>query len=265
MMATFPEEPLNLGYFPADIGLALNGGAYTIVRKLGWGSRSSTWLVRQTPDDDEVLYWAAQIFTVDASKDAATRLLRVFGNQLEGFGDWFLNFRAHFVEKSEHGEHVCVIVEPYGLPIVGLLEDAKRSGRTGLPVHVVQYVAHTVLNALSSVHSRKVMHGGARMHPLVVYFSISYTDFLAGVIIDVKVKSVAFTPATQAEWLEPYLESHTPAATVFVRGFPVVRSQPLDNYKPEWDEPMSDVANWMLNLVGYTRGTIQHCLSFLLD
>ena len=47
----FPEEHLSLsgkegaGFFPATPGLLLNDGRYKIVRKLGRGQFSSTWLV----------------------------------------------------------------------------------------------------------------------------------------------------------------------------------------------------------------------------
>ena len=50
-MSVFPEEPLDLsaqqgcGFFPARIGLLLNNGRYKILRKLGRGQYSSTWLV----------------------------------------------------------------------------------------------------------------------------------------------------------------------------------------------------------------------------
>lgn len=46
----FPEEPLSLsgkegaGFFPATPGLLLNDSRYKIVRKLGRGQFSSTWL-----------------------------------------------------------------------------------------------------------------------------------------------------------------------------------------------------------------------------
>ena len=50
-MSQFPEEALNLsssegfGYFPGYPGQKLNKDRYEIVRKLGFGPRSSTWLV----------------------------------------------------------------------------------------------------------------------------------------------------------------------------------------------------------------------------
>lgn len=53
-MPQFPEEPLNAppskgyGYFPAFPGLKLDGGRYEVVHKLGFGPRSSVWLVKDT-------------------------------------------------------------------------------------------------------------------------------------------------------------------------------------------------------------------------
>jgi len=50
-MSPFPEEPLDLtreqgaGYFLARSGMLLKDGRYRIIRKLGYGSRSSVWLV----------------------------------------------------------------------------------------------------------------------------------------------------------------------------------------------------------------------------
>ena len=47
----FPEEPLDIsaeqgyGYFPAYVGLSLKEDNYKITRKLGFGPRSSVWLI----------------------------------------------------------------------------------------------------------------------------------------------------------------------------------------------------------------------------
>ena len=48
---SFPEENLSLtanqgfGFFPGSPGLTLKNGSYEIVRKLGSGQSSSTWLI----------------------------------------------------------------------------------------------------------------------------------------------------------------------------------------------------------------------------
>jgi hypothetical protein len=50
-MPFFPEEPLHLathdgfGYFPSYPGHKLNNNRYQVIRKLGYGPRSSVWLV----------------------------------------------------------------------------------------------------------------------------------------------------------------------------------------------------------------------------
>jgi hypothetical protein len=50
-VTVFPEEPLALsaqegfGFFPAYPGLQLKDGRYQVLRKLGTGQFSSTWLV----------------------------------------------------------------------------------------------------------------------------------------------------------------------------------------------------------------------------
>ncbi|KAJ3524109.1 hypothetical protein NMY22_g11146 [Coprinellus aureogranulatus] len=231
-MSTFPEEPLNAGYFPGTPNQSLNNGTYTIVRKLGWGTRSSTWLVRQTPSatNSEVLYWAAQIFTTSSSKDAETNLLPVLKTPILSSGALsYPNFRGSFYETSVHGEHLVLVVQAYGVSIAGLLDDAKNGGaKAGLPVHTVQHITSVVLEALQSLHSRQIMHGG------------------------VTLENVAFSPLTQAEFLQPVLDANPPPTdTVTIDGLPVVRSQPLSHYKPAWNEPSSDVADWMLDLVGY--------------
>ncbi|KAJ3520420.1 hypothetical protein NMY22_g12768 [Coprinellus aureogranulatus] len=220
-MSTFPEEPLNAGYFPGTPNQVLNNGTYTIVRKLGWGTRSSTWLVRQSPSatNSEVLYWAAQIFTTSSSKDAETNLLPVLKTPILSSGALSvpLTSAGVFTRRS---------------PV--LFDDAKNGGaKAGLPVHTVQRITSVVLEALQSLHSRHIMHGG------------------------VTLENVAFSPLTQAEFLQPVLDaSPPPTDTITIDGLTVVRSQPLDHYKPTWNEPMSDVADWMLDLVGYGHAQV---------
>ncbi|KAF6757906.1 hypothetical protein DFP72DRAFT_761149, partial [Ephemerocybe angulata] len=161
----FPEEPLNLsaadgfGYFPAEINQTLNGGDYTILRKLGWGPRSSTWLAKEA-DGDRTLHFAVQAFTVATSKEVEARVLPIFQTKLSA-GNWILfpYFYESFWEKSVHGEHLCLALGAYGLPFSDVLRDAANGGRAGLSVHVVQYTSSCLLQTLTRLHDIKVMHG----------------------------------------------------------------------------------------------------------
>ncbi|KAF6758116.1 CMGC/SRPK protein kinase [Ephemerocybe angulata] len=244
VMALFPEEPLNLsaadgyGYFPADINQTLNGGEFTIVRKLGWGPRSSTWLVqakdedgtdRDNYEDGDYQYWAVQAFTVAKSKEVESRLLPIVENELSRTDDeiHFPNYSDSFWEKSVHGEHLCFVMDVYGLPFSHVVQAAGNSGRAGLPVHVVQYASSVILEQLPVLHAEKVMHAS------------------------VELKSIVFDVARGRGALMKHIASTPPAKTQIIDGLPVVRSQPISNYKVKWYEPMSDVSQWMLRLSGF--------------
>ena len=73
---SFLEEPLDLpsaeggGYYPALIGQKLNGDQCEVVRKLGYGPRSSVWLVLCSRLS---VHFAVKIYTVAAS-DRANRV-----------------------------------------------------------------------------------------------------------------------------------------------------------------------------------------------
>ncbi|KAF5320258.1 hypothetical protein D9611_011259 [Ephemerocybe angulata] len=161
-MSPFPEEPLNLstsdgfGYFPGEIKQSLNNGRYTIIRKLGWGPRSSTWLVRDSTEKKPSHDSAVQIFTAAKSREADKRLLPVL--QSAALDRWvdFPTLVDSFWEASVHGEHLCIVIAAYGLPFGDLLVEATNRGRAGLPVGVVKYVAWQVLEVLvERLHHKK--------------------------------------------------------------------------------------------------------------
>ncbi|KAF5335544.1 hypothetical protein D9611_012187 [Ephemerocybe angulata] len=194
-MVSFPEEPLNLsaadgfGYLAADINQTLNGGEFAIVRKLGWGPRSSTWLVQVKGEDST--------------------------EELD-----FPNCYDSFWEKSIHGEHLCFVMNPHGLPFSCVVQAAANSGRAGLPVHVVQYTTSVILEALGKSHKKKL-------------------------------ENIMFEPLTDEDELLEHIASTPPATTQIIDGLPAAQSQPLAIDKAEWDEPMSKVCDWSLLLAGF--------------
>ncbi|KAF6741688.1 CMGC/SRPK protein kinase [Ephemerocybe angulata] len=230
-MASFPEEPLNLsaadgfGYFSADINQTLQEGKYTIVRKLGWGPRSSTWLVEW--EGGERAYWAVQIFTVSASKSAGTSLLPILQGPVYGITDSFPAIQDSFWVPSVHGEHLCLVMAHYGSPLSALLRHATSNGRAGLPIHTVQFTVLAVLRALEQLHKVNVMHSG------------------------VKLENLAFGSSTNEDEIVNLLSERRSEKAEIIGGFPAVRSQPLGNYMAEWDDPMHDIVHWFLQLAGF--------------
>ncbi|KAF6757893.1 kinase-like domain-containing protein [Ephemerocybe angulata] len=231
-MDLFPEEPLNrsvadgFGYFPANINQTLSGGRFTIVRKLGWGSRSSAWLAWEKKGG-ETLYWAIQVFTVAKSKEVGARLLPIFENEIARATYDYPKLLTGFWERSVHGDHLCFVTSAYGVPFSDVVQGAANSGRAGLPVHVVQYMTSEILETLEKLHIEKVMHAG------------------------VKLENLWLGALTDEEDLQKYLAESPPAEVDIIDGIPIVRSQPLANYKVKWDDPMGDVSLWEVLLAGY--------------
>ncbi|KAF6748247.1 kinase-like domain-containing protein [Ephemerocybe angulata] len=232
-MESFPEEPLSLsaadgfGYFPADINQTLCEGRYTIIRKLGWGPTSSTWLVREEGGDDNLSSLSSSLSS--SSSSSSSSLLPIFEKDIcYANPSTVPNFEANFREISVHGEHLCLVMTPYGLPFSNVLQDAK-SQRDGLPVHAVQFTTHVIVDVFAGpgLHDVKVMHGGTKLENLVL-------------------------PAyTYPNSLEMHINKNPPE-TQIIDGLPVVRSQPLSNYMVQWNDPMRwVVGSWRLVLAGF--------------
>ena len=157
----FPEEPLDLspseggGYFSAKMGQKLNGGKFQVVRKLGYGSRSSTWLVR-----GKEKYFAIKIYTIAASEHAKTievPILKVVHGLARSGG--LPMCHGDFWEETRAGSHLCLVLNPMSTTVQALMHEADHER---LPVHAVQRIVLTVVDALSSLHKVGIMHGGTK-------------------------------------------------------------------------------------------------------
>jgi len=154
-MTVFPEEHLDspAGYFLGYPGLTLKSGEWIIVRKLGWGKRSSVWLVQNTSNAEE--FRAIKIFTIDESKGtAASNELRNLGT--EGIGSVDL---AQLQDSFHEGEHLCLVFNPHGITI----EDMRSSNTAAgyVAVHIAKQVASWTLAALLSLQDVNLVHNGA--------------------------------------------------------------------------------------------------------
>lgn len=161
-MSRFPEEPLDLpefeggGYLPIEIGQMLNGGRYEVVRKLGYGRRSSVWLVR-TPVKEPPYYEAVKVYTLSSSAHADSvehRILQHAGR----YGKLPLPYYStRFLEKVNNGSHLCVVT---GMMSASLLDISKEVENGRFPVEAVQRMAYLAVNGLYDLHGSGVMHGG---------------------------------------------------------------------------------------------------------
>ena len=157
-MALFPEEQLDspLGYFPAQPGQRLKNGIWIVNRKLGWGPRSSTWLVFDKENDR---YCALKILTVAATADPKAKNEPYFllepvqaGRAPELLGT--------FEEKDEQGRrHLCLLFNLLGMSVEDLRQGNVYHGQN-LPVHIVQKVIGDISGCLVNLATQNVIHGG---------------------------------------------------------------------------------------------------------
>ncbi|KAH9481456.1 SRSF protein kinase 1 [Psilocybe cubensis] len=224
---SFPEEPLNLspasggpGYFVATIGQKLNKDKYEIIRKLGYGPRSSTWLVWCEYDD---AYFSVKIYTVAESKRAEEielPILRSVKNLSSTLPlPWY---QDSFWETGYHGSHFCIVTNPLSTTVEALRleEEAKK-----LPVHVVQRIIYCTTLALEGLHSAEIMHGA------------------------VNAGNIYFATGTQADVLRPQLEEEEEPLTIPIGNFEAVESQPIKHSLRGWKHKKAIVSEWPLYLL----------------
>ncbi len=155
---SFPEEQLDspVRYFVGQRGQTLQNGRWSIIRKLGWGPRSSTWLAVDSRDPDNIE--AIKVFTVTATEDSsALNELSILQELLKGNLNAFPVIQDHFYEHSTKGRHLCLV-----LHVLGPSVESLRLSNTGvyLPVHIVKKVVADILDPLSELHGKKIIHGG---------------------------------------------------------------------------------------------------------
>ncbi|KAF8198456.1 kinase-like domain-containing protein [Pholiota molesta] len=232
---SFPEEPLDLsasegaGYYSAAIHERIHNGEYEIIRKLGYGPRSSTWLVLHT-SQKEPIYSALKIFTVVASEEAQGTELPILNamSDLELYDLGLPIFRGSFLEQSSAGTHLCIVMSAMSTSARALQRGADHNR---LPIHVVQGLVYTTDNALAGLHKEKVMHG------------VLSPNTPLGIDAD----SVCLGTTMQTEYLKPALDSEPPPTTVKVNGFTTVLSQPLSTtYK--WNDKQKKVVDWEVHV-----------------
>jgi len=155
---SFTEEPLNssLGYFAGEPGATLQGGEWTIIRKLGWGPRSSTWLAASSKDPNNIE--AIKIFTVAATKDGdADMEQHLFEGPLKDSFQTLPSLRSSFYEESAKGKHLALVLHVLGSSV----ESFRVAHGGSLPLPAVKKIVADVLESLAVLQQKKIAHNGA--------------------------------------------------------------------------------------------------------
>ncbi|KAF8892323.1 kinase-like domain-containing protein [Gymnopilus junonius] len=218
-MSLFPEEPLDspLGYFPGRLNQKLNNGRWTILRKLGWGPRSSCWLAVDSKDSGNIK--AIKIYTAAATKDPSSTNER---DSLQKMRDsdiiWFVSIQwDSFYEENEAGCHLCLILHCLG-PSIKVVGD--------------------VLSALYSLHDKGIIHGAISPENILL------PSFQQGHAIQEFISQNPSVPG------EDVTDSEG-------KSYHIVRSQPLNTFDLKRESTAIDFARVDLTLSNFSHAQIQ--------
>ncbi|KAG1852680.1 kinase-like protein [Suillus subluteus] len=161
----FPEEPLTLsgeqgaGFFPARLGMQLNNSRYIILRKLGRGEFSSTWLASDSEAEERLRYCAIKILTVHDTKahhDGHLLELEVMQTITRSTGISLLpHLRDHFEINGPHGQHLCLVLPALSESVDSFTYSAPSKL---LDPPKVKIIVAQVLESLAQLHTANIIH-----------------------------------------------------------------------------------------------------------
>lgn len=158
----FIEEPLGM---PSDIGCGfpyfefgdLLGERYKVLRKLGWGLNSSTWLVE---DERTHTFRALKALTGHCTNLTDSGLhweLEALKRVQSACSPHCLELTDHFVVpgKESAGSHLCLVTQLLGGDVTRL---ARSHNILRYPLPAAKRILLHVLRALAILHGRGIVH-----------------------------------------------------------------------------------------------------------
>ncbi|KAG6866860.1 hypothetical protein C0991_008796 [Blastosporella zonata] len=140
------------GYLPVKLGDTFKSGRYRVVRKLGWGHFSTVWLVKDLQEQHhsalKVVKSAGRY--AETARDEIKLLHRVASFSPTHPGrSHIVSFLDSFVNQGPESSHVCIVFEPLGENLLGLIE---RNKKKGVPKSLVKAIAKQILLGLQYLH-----------------------------------------------------------------------------------------------------------------
>ncbi|THH28097.1 hypothetical protein EUX98_g6085 [Antrodiella citrinella] len=161
---TYASEPLGFGWAQLDFGQKIGPhGRYTIERKLGWGTNSSTWLARDTMAQRFVAVKVTTSFATDMDRKnlvwEADALNAVSHLPLSPHCIRVLESHFTLPGKGLSGDnHLCFVTPVYGGDVESLW-----SAIEALPTPVAKRILLHLLRGIAHVHSRGFVHADIKM------------------------------------------------------------------------------------------------------
>jgi serine/threonine protein kinase len=166
------EEPLHLsvddGYGYAQIKPGDSIGPldrFSVIRRLGWGMYSSTWLAKDHEDSKDIAIKVLTGFATKLAHDGLTPeldVLRKISSSPQGAEPkegHCLSLRSDFLfdpEKFDTGPHLCLVTDAFG----GDVEHLKHrcAGHNGFPLSLAKRILLHTLMGLATIHRQGIVH-----------------------------------------------------------------------------------------------------------
>ncbi|KAI0043963.1 kinase-like protein, partial [Auriscalpium vulgare] len=220
-------------------GALLKDGRYKVIRKLGRGRCSSTFLVEDLlPRNESDKYLAIKVLSVYSTIALEKGIIHEL-DVLQAVHDLPLgtirpplpNLLDHFAQRGPHGVHYCFVI----LPLRSTIHSERAISPTGrLSIYVTKPIIYCTVGAVQFLHARDIIHAG--MWHLSFFSRLRV--ILAHRYVDIKADNVLLYGALTAD-IEEILAKEPPLVdgTFEFEGeqYPMIRSQPLSSETPLWN------------------------------
>jgi len=159
-----PAEPLERyapsGFHPIILRDTFSHGRYRVIHKLGWGGYSTTWLVRDSLKNRNVVLKVARADASTKSRPSEKDILRTLAtlsNTHPGYAH-LVQLLDAFEVRGPNGRHECLVLELLGPSVQNTNHEVFMYDP--FPASLAKRIATQVLQVLDLMSRNGIAHGG---------------------------------------------------------------------------------------------------------
>ncbi|GJJ15342.1 hypothetical protein Clacol_009618 [Clathrus columnatus] len=162
----WPERYQPGGYHPVELEDKFKNGAYTVIRKLGYGGFSTVWLAVESLNKR---YVALKIMTAkESSTDTELEMAQFLSQKADADpkSEYIVPLLDTFMHEGPNGIHRCLVFEAMGPSATVMLEELPENKpkyygkmRPRYPKWMAKTMLTHMLRGLAFLHENGIVHG----------------------------------------------------------------------------------------------------------